>query len=123
MSGLEYGFDIFKLIAIVFAILFIFIFAGIFFALLKGLKQWNENNKQPKLTVAAKVVAKRTNIKRHNHNANQFIPTSTTYFITLEVESGDRMEFQVDGFIYGQVVEQDLGKITFQGTRFINFER
>lgn len=122
MSGIDSSFDIFKIIAFVFPIIFVVVFAGIFFTLLKGLKQWNYNNKQPKLTVSAKVVAKRTNIIQRK-NSNQFGQTSTHYYVTLEVESGDRIEFQVDGSVYGKLVENDFGNLTFQGTRFINFER
>ncbi|MFF2877801.1 DUF2500 domain-containing protein [Gottfriedia sp. NPDC057991] len=122
MSGFDAGFDIFKIIAFVFPIIFVFVFAGIFFALVKGLKQWNFNNKQLKLIVTAKIVTKRIDyIQRAN--TNQFTHSSTHYYVTLEVESGDRIEFQIDGFIYGQLVENDTGKLTFQGTRFINFER
>ena len=46
MSGFDTNLDAFKIIAFVFPILFIFIFASIFLTLLKGLKQWNFNNKQ-----------------------------------------------------------------------------
>ncbi|MCI9457297.1 MAG: DUF2500 domain-containing protein, partial [Oscillospiraceae bacterium] len=40
-----------------------------------------------------------------------------------QVESGDRMEFQVQDTDYGLLVEGDRGKLTFQGTRFLGFER
>ena len=122
MNALENGFDFFKIIALIFPVIFIFVFASIFFVLIKGLKQWNYNNKQPQLTVSAKAVTKRTSISNHN-TSNQIRHSSTTYYVTFEVESGDRMELQVSGLNYGQIVENDLGKLTFQGTRFINFER
>ncbi|PGS55380.1 DUF2500 domain-containing protein [Bacillus sp. AFS041924] len=122
MSGFDTGLDIFKIFAFIFPIIFVLVFAGIFFALIKGLKQWNYNNKQPKLTVPAKIVTKRIDYIKRN-DMNQFTHSATHYYVTLEVESGDRIEFQVDGFLYGQLVENDSGKLTFQGTRFINFER
>ena len=43
--------------------------------------------------------------------------------MTFEFESGDRMEFAVPSDIYGLSVEGDRGKLTFQGTAFIGFER
>ena len=48
---------------------------------------------------------------------------STTYYVTFEVESGDRMEMNVGGQDYGMLTEGDVGKLTFQGTRYLNFER
>ena len=49
--------------------------------------------------------------------------TYTHYYATFEVESGDRMEFELRGSEYGLLAEGDLGKLTFQGTRYLGFER
>lgn len=45
------------------------------------------------------------------------------YYVTFQFESGDRMEFQVYGSEYGMLAEGDEGKLTFQGTRYLSFER
>ena len=73
-------------------------------------------------TVPATVVAKRTNVSRH-HTDNTMSHTFTTYYATFQVESGDRMELEVDGSDYGMLVEGDTGKLSFQGTRYLGFER
>ena len=39
------------------------------------------------------------------------------------MESGDRMELEMAGSEYGLLVEGDNGKLTFQGTRYLGFER
>jgi hypothetical protein len=119
------SFDIFSVVSIIFPILFIIAFIGIFINILRGVKQWNFNNKQPELTVPAKIVSKRTETHHHQHNQNNqvAIQTTTSYFVTFEVESGDRIEFKIQGHQYGQMIEGDNGKLTFQGTRFIGFER
>ena len=49
--------------------------------------------------------------------------TSTRYYVTFQVESGDRMEFSVSGPEYGMLAEGDRGKLTFQGTRYLSFEQ
>ena len=49
--------------------------------------------------------------------------TFTSYYVTFQVESGDRMEFEVDGSDYGLLVQGDIGKLSFQGTRYLGFER
>lgn len=85
----------------------------------KTLSQWNKNNKAPRLTVFATIVSKRMQ-SRATNNVNV---SHTTYYVTFEVESGDRMELYVPGIEYGMLVEGDYGKLTFQGTRFIEFSR
>lgn len=49
--------------------------------------------------------------------------TSTSYYITFQVESGDRMEFLVPSAEYGLLVPGDRGRLTFQGTRYLGFAR
>ena len=95
----------------------------IFFAV-KGISQWSKNNRSPRLTVPASVVSKRTNFSSHMHGTDSMHRThSTTYYVTFEVESGDRMELHVDGREFGLLVEGDVGMLTFQGTRYLGFER
>ena len=104
-----------------------FLVLGVFIATaVKGLSQWNKNNHSPRLTVPATVVAKRQNISRHRHHGADdmhYTSTSSTYYVTFQVESGDRMELNVEGHEYGLLVEGDKGNLTFQGTRYLSFER
>jgi len=39
------------------------------------------------------------------------------------VESGDRMELKVSRSEYGLLIVGDRGKVSFQGTRYLGFER
>ena len=89
---------------------------------IRNIRTWNQNNHSPRLTVPAKVVAKRTEVS-HHHTDNTMMHTFTTYYVTFQVESGDRMEFTVSGSDYGMLVEGDIGKLSFQGTRYLGFER
>ena len=94
--------------------------------LVRGIGEWRKNNNSPRLTVPAKVVSKRTSVSRgHHHGANGHMHTtsSTWYYATFEVESGDRMELALSGSEYGMLAEGDSGKLTFQGTRYLSFER
>ena len=108
------------------------LFIGMFFfALISNLRTWNKNNHSPRLTVPATVVAKRTDVS-HSSSANAGdmsgahgydTSTFTSYYVTFQVESGDRMGFTVSGSDYGMLVEGDIGKLSFQGTRYLGFER
>ena len=121
-----FGFAGFGLFGITFTLVFVLITGTFIVIAVKGISQWNKNNHAPKLTVPATVVAKRTNVSRHHHGGaghHHHHHTSTTYYVTFQVESGDRMELRMTGQEYGLLIEGDRGKLTFQGTRFLGFER
>ena len=101
-------------------ILFVLIFGVVIFMFIfimkMGIKQIKQDNNSPVLSVDAKVIAKRSRV-----SGNSMIHQS--YYVTFEEESGKRMELCVEGSIFGLLVEGDFGKLTFQGSRFLNFER
>ncbi len=118
----------FTIIPILFSIVFTFIFVIIIINLIKSAKRWRLNNNSPELTVEAKVVAKRSDVSYHRQGnmVNNNMDTgysSTNYYITFEVQSGDRMEFNVQDTEYGMLTEGDKGSLTFQGTRYLTFVR
>ena len=125
--GYGMGFDLmFGIFPILFMIVFGIIIVMFVVTAVRGVSQWNKNNHSPRLTVNAAVVAKRGHITRHHHadhNGIGHTHTSTTYYVTFEVESGDRMELQVPSHEYGMLVEGDRGTLTFQGTRYLGFVR
>ena len=98
---------------------FIGFFVAFFIILFRGLKEWNKNNHSPRLTVDATVVGRRD----HRSRSCQTHMTHTTYYITFQVESGDRMELQMSGQEFGMLIEGDRGNLTFQGTRYLGFDR
>lgn len=116
----------FTIVPVIIFLGFIFIFGAIIVNSIQGAKQWKRNNDSPVLTVDATVVTKRADVCTHHHtgtNNSNHSSSSTTYYVTFEVESGDRMEFKVRDNEYGMLVENDVGKLTFQGTRYLGFER
>lgn len=120
--GFQTGFQLFQ---VIFTLMFILVFGTIVVTLVREISQWNKNNHSPRLTVGAKVVAKRCNVshRRSGTNGHRHTRTSTSYYVTFEVESGDRMELHMAGNEYGLLVEGDTGRLTFQGTRYLGFER
>ena len=120
MEGFNSGFS---LMFLMFIIIFSLAFALIVAVLVKNLRTWNKNNNSPRLSIDAKVVAKRTQVS-HNSGTDGFAgSSSTSYFATFQVESGDRMELRMSGHDYGMLAEGDTGKLSFQGTRFLGFQR
>lgn len=116
----------FNIAPIFIGIMFIVVIGTIIARAIKGAQQWNKNNDSPVLTVDATVVSKRSDVSHHHNtgaNNMSYTSSSTTYYVTFQVASGDRMEFMVRDTEYGMLVEQDTGKLTFQGTRYLGFER
>ena len=126
--GLLFGSGLFE---IFFMVMFIAVFGIIIVNIIRGVGEWNKNNHSPRLTVEAAVVSKRLHVSHHQHGnagdetgAHGYTTTSsTTYYVTFQVESGDRMEFHVNGSEYGMLVEGDRGKLNFQGSRYLGFVR
>lgn len=106
---------------VIFFLMFLLVLGSIIVGVVRRISQWNENNHSPRLTVNADVVAKRADVSYH-HN-NESTTSSTSYYVTFQVESGDRMELSVSGREYGMLSEGDYGKLSFQGTRYLGFER
>jgi hypothetical protein len=115
----DQGFDMFSIIEKSFPIFFILVVGFILFIIFQGIKQWNYNNKQPKLNVDALVVSKRTKVSGGSNDSS----ASTWYYVTFQVESGDRMELAVRNSDYGMLAEGDVGELVFQGTRYHSFTR
>ena len=121
-----YGFDrAFDAFGIMFGIVFIIVIGVFVVTAVRGIAGWHKNNNSPRLTVAAAVVAKRLDVTHYNHaNEGKGHGTSSTwYYVTFQVLSGDRLELSVSGAEYGMLAEGDVGELTFQGTRYLSFER
>ncbi len=118
----------FTIVPIIIGIGFVVVFGLIIYRAVQGARQWKRNNDSPVLTVDARVVTKRSDVTYHHHantanNTMNSSYSSTDYYATFEVESGDRIEFHIDGGEYGLLAEGDAGRLTFQGTRYLGFTR
>jgi len=110
------GFSIFGILfSLFFLVVFIFIIGMFIYVISTNVKKSNSNKNSPRLTVDAKVVSKRDQVRGEN--------TFTFYFATFEFESGDRVELEMSGQESGMLVEGDTGQVTFQGTKFLGFVR
>lgn len=112
----------FSLASILFFIVFFLVLGIIIAVIVKNILSWHKNNNSPRLIVNAEIVTKRMRVS-HNGYANEAHVSDTRYYVTFQVESGDRMELSVSGQEYGMLAEGDRGRLTFQGTRYLGFER
>jgi cytoskeletal protein RodZ len=120
----------FQAVPAIIGIIFVIVIGSVLFSVFKGIGQWHQNEQSPKLSVPAIVKTKRSKVSRssnmHHHHDNHVhhsSSTHTSYYVTFEFESGDRSEFHISGKEYGLLSENDTGVLTFQGTRYLGFER
>lgn len=119
-----FGFSFFdSVFPVIFTVMFIGIFVMFLVTAVRGLRQWHKNNNAPRLTVEATVVSKRMDVTHHHNSSTNTSSSSTRYYATFQVASGDRMELGVPSQDYGYLIEGDRGQLTFQGTRYLSFER
>ena len=121
-----YGFSFDDVFSILFFVAFLFVFSMFVLTVLKTITEWNKNNNSPKLTVYATVIKKRTQVSNSDyldHNGMIHTTSSISYYVTFQVERGDEMEMRLSRNEYIMLAEGDYGKLTFQGTRYISFEK
>ena len=119
MSGF---FDQLKAFNIMFLIMFCFvsvfsiiIFSFVIRAFLRYFRHQKQVDRMPQQSAHARVVTKRSRIwGEHSH---------TAYYATFEFDSRQRIELNLSGEQFGLLAEGDDGTLTYQGDRFVNFQR
>lgn len=104
-------------------LIFVLAFGMVIAGMIRTLFQWHKNENSPRLMVEAQVVAKRADHRRTMSNKRHSGRNYTNYYVTFQFETGDRLELELKGQEYGLLVEGDKGKLTFQGSRYLGFER
>jgi len=123
-----YGFGnlMFTIVPVIITIGFIAVFGMVVMTFVSAARQKRKDDNSPVLTVAASIVTKRADVRHtssHSGTGMNHIHTYRHYYATFQVESGDRMELEVQENMYGLLAEGDYGRLTFQGKRFLNFDR
>ena len=87
--------------------------------------EWRKNNNAPRLSLMAVVLDKRDHRSHHHHHHGGHMHTthSSTYYVTFAFDNGERIELCVPSSEYGLIIVGDRGKLSFQGTRFLAFQR
>jgi Protein of unknown function (DUF2500) len=102
-----FGYILITIIAIIAILLLLSLIA----TMVEGIR----NLFSPVLSHSAIVTAKRMHISGTH--------TYTWYYVTFELSSGERYEFNTSGRQYGSLVEGDVGTLFVRGTRYIDFVR
>lgn len=90
--------------------------------------RWLKDRSSPKITTMAKIISKETNKVRHRSKRVAGIGRRTTYsdeyYITFQLDAGNTLQLFIRTEAeYERLHEGDKGKLTFQGKRYIGFEK
>lgn len=113
----------FEIFGVFFAVVLVFVIGIFIFVFTKIIGSWAKNNHSPRLTIPCTVVAKRIDHSDGFAGHHEHMHIHTQYFVTFETENNDRMELAVMGHEFGLLIEGDKGNLTFQGTRYLGFDR
>ena len=91
-------------------------FVYIFIQIAKARRTLKHCRALPMQRERARVIAKRIDV-----SGGKF--TDTDYYVTFELDSGERVEFDVDGKQYGLLTEGDDGILAHQDILFDSFTR
>ena len=117
-----FSFDLVDILFYVITFIFVFVI-GI------RIYKWNKNENSPKITVDARIISKRSKVKLTGLNCEENIsmfslgPYVSAYYIPFETEDGEEKEMNVNVTDYRRFFSGDFGKLTFQGNRYLSFER
>lgn len=70
---------------------------------------WFKNNRAPVHIIGASILTKELNENK--------------YYVCFGLEDGGIKRFLVDSYVYLSLIEGEKGILTYQGTRFIRYER
>ncbi|GIO57278.1 hypothetical protein J21TS7_55960 [Paenibacillus cineris] len=127
-GGGGFSFDfMFTLVPVLIGIVFVIVIVGI---IMNGAR-YVKNARTPRSSVYARVISKRMDIRHHSgshhDNGSGFVNSSsssrTYYYITLEFDNGERVEYLDVKNLYGLVAEGDAGYAAVQGDWIVGFER
>lgn len=122
---------VFSIFPVLFIIGFLLIVGMFMYAIWNSISENRKNNRSPVLTVPVVISAKRMEVGHTaghsgisgdgmlSHSGDNY----SRYYVTFQLESGDRQEFCVPSSEYGMLAEGDCGRLTFQGTRYLRFDR
>ena len=118
---------VFLLGVILFAVLFLIASGGIAAIIVTGVVRKKRNDRAAQTTVDASVLEKHTTVQRHPVAGDTTGAHGYTRFTSRHVTflTADRAQrtFEVDETVDDALTEGDIGRLTYQGTRFVGFVR
>ena len=100
----------------------------ILFALLRGLYIWNKNNHSPRVTEEAEVYTKRQDFstfmnRDRNIHFGSYRSIYVRYFVVFQTKNSGAVKLKVSSDDFDMLREGEKGLLSFQGTRFLGFEK
>lgn len=105
---------------------FLVVSLGFLTALFDNCKIWTYGGGKPIITVNSKVINKRVRTFHDTQSYGDMIPSYnyiTSYYVTFEMESEEKLEFSITDVEFENIAIGDTGKLSYQGSKFLAFEK
>lgn len=107
---------------------FIILFAAIIvLSLVIIIAHWIKDRRSPRIAVQATISDKRIQkdyvSRQRNAAPGMHSHRMLTYYVTFDLETCEHIELRVSKLKYAELKKGSSGKLTYQGTRYIGFER
>ena len=107
---------------------FIILFAAIIgVSLIIIVAHWIKDRRSPRIVVQATISDKRIQkdyvSRLRNASPGTHLHRIITYYVIFDLETGEHIELRISKLKYAELKKGSSGKLTFQGTRYIGFER
>ena len=87
----------------------------------KRIFRLDQDSRAPRLTVEASVAGRRQEYRFYGTRYRR--TRSTTYYAAFQLKNGARVEVWMSRRNYRRLTEDSFGLLTYQGSRFVRFER
>ena len=89
--------------------------------------QWIKDKRSPRVvtmaTIADKPIKKQRVRTRLSSGFGYRVHYMNIYYVVFDLEGGERLELQVSKVKYNKLKKGAIGKLTFQGKKYIDFEK
>lgn len=83
--------------------------------------QWRKKRNRPAETVQATILTKEFHTNAPRRASYVYTQQLTIYTITFETQTGEQLQLQAPGELYGLLSETDFGELTYQDSRCLSF--
>lgn len=117
--------SMFSVFYFIFGLALVYIIGSLLLKAFKSINEKTLNDQSPVLKIPAIVVEKRVQTQNQTHygDDDNYVSIKNEFIIIFEnIQNGNRLAFEVHEDVYNTIVKDDVGYLTYQRKRFLDFE-
>lgn len=117
--------SMFSVFYFIFGLALVYIIGSLLLKAFKSINEKTLNDQSPVLKIPAIVVEKRVQTQNQTHygDDDNYVSIKNEFIIIFEnIQNSNRLAFEVHEDVYNTIVKDDVGYLTYQRKRFLDFE-